>query len=303
MSSDRYSRNTALFGVVGQNSIASTPVVIVGLGGLGSHIAVLLALLGVQRFLLVDHDWITESSMNRVVTAIDSDVAERTYKTAAAERAILAINPNATVVRIEARIEDPRVALGAWRGATVFGCIDSDPARIALLDKCSQRGLPLFDLATDTDTDDRTMRPTYGGRMVLNNGQGCVVCLGVLDQRGMAEERMSDQQKDEHRKMYGVDADGLEGTGPAVVSLNATVASLAVTEFMHFVTGIVEPERQLTYLGEARLIRKSKDAGVGGCYYCSLYNGKSGQTHRFAQDTGNPSEAAKSPNSIAADRE
>jgi len=48
--SDRYSRNEGMLGADGQQAIARTAVAIIGLGGLGSHIAVQLAYLGTQKF-------------------------------------------------------------------------------------------------------------------------------------------------------------------------------------------------------------------------------------------------------------
>src|SRR4051812_21443155 len=78
--SERYSRNEELFGASGQAAIAARPVAIMGLGGLGAHVAQQLAYLGTEDFLLVDHDHVTTSSMNRLVTADDADVAAATPK-------------------------------------------------------------------------------------------------------------------------------------------------------------------------------------------------------------------------------
>ncbi len=73
-------RNEALFGAEGQRRIAQTKVAIVGLGGLGSHVAQQLAYLGVADYALVDPDIVTDSSLNRLVGAIDADVAEEMKK-------------------------------------------------------------------------------------------------------------------------------------------------------------------------------------------------------------------------------
>jgi molybdopterin-synthase adenylyltransferase len=80
MSNGRYSRNEALFGVEGQKKIAATKVAIIGLGGLGSHVAQQLAYLGVQHYAPVDFDIVTNSSMNRLIGALDADVTEKTKK-------------------------------------------------------------------------------------------------------------------------------------------------------------------------------------------------------------------------------
>ena len=70
---DRFSRNIALFGHAGQKRISASAVGVVGLGGLGSHVAQQLVYLGVRDLTYVDDDQITTSSLNRVVTAIEDD--------------------------------------------------------------------------------------------------------------------------------------------------------------------------------------------------------------------------------------
>src|SRR5438270_12650124 len=94
MTEGRYSRNIALFGSEGQQRIAATRVAIVGLGGLGSHVAQQLAYLGVVRYGLIDGDVVTESSLNRVVGAVPRDVLAMTPKVQSARRLIKSIQPD-----------------------------------------------------------------------------------------------------------------------------------------------------------------------------------------------------------------
>jgi hypothetical protein len=54
-----------------------------------------------------------------------------------------------------------------------------------------------------------------------------------------------------------------------VVSVNGTVASIAVTEFMTYVSGLREPAAQLTYRGDLQVIRRSVDKPEPGCYFCT----------------------------------
>jgi hypothetical protein len=48
-------------------------------------------------------------------------------------------------------------------------------------------------------------------------------------------------------------------TGPMVVSVNGVVASLAVTEFMVFVTGVREPVAHLIYKGHVATVGRNND--------------------------------------------
>jgi molybdopterin/thiamine biosynthesis adenylyltransferase len=263
---DRYSRNEGLFGVEGQNAIANTAVTIAGLGGLGSHVAQQLAYLGTRRFALIDHDHVTESSMNRVVTGEHEDVAAATLKVDAARRRILAINPEAEVHAVPELIDHPDAMEALDAADVAFGCVDNDFARLQLTRLCSSRALPLFDLATDVDTT--TTPVIFGGRVVFCCGDGCLVCLGVLDQEQLARATMTTEQAEAHERIYGIGRAALAGTGPMVVSINGTVASMAVTEFIAFRTGLRSVNRHIAYYGNTSQIRFVGDPPATDCYYC-----------------------------------
>lgn len=265
---DRFSRNKALFGADGQRRIAATPVVVVGLGGLGSHVAQQLAYLGVRDFTLVDHDIVTDSSLNRVVTAVDADVADELAKVCAATRLIRAVAPDAEIDARPGRLTDEADAIRS--DAVVFGCLDDDVDRVDLLGLTVEAGVPYLDLASDTGGEDDD--PWYGGRTVLSDGEGCLVCLrDVLDREELGRAGLADAQREVRDRTYGVGADALHGTGPAVVSINGVVASLGVTEFMCLVTGLRAPERQLTYRADQAVVKRSRDAGDPECWYCSRW--------------------------------
>ena len=263
--SDRYSRNESLFGLDGQRAIAETRVAVVGMGGLGSHVVQQLAYLGTEDFALADDDHVTTSSMNRLVTADDSDVAAETAKVEAARRRIHAINPGAKV-----RVYDATLDVAAdelLQGVDiVFGCVDNDLTRLALTRHCAKRALPLFDAATDVDTEATPM--TFGGRVVCCTGNGCLVCLDVLDQKALARAAQTPEQARADEAIYGVRRTALGTSGPMVVSINGTVASLAVTEFIALVTGLRPVTRYQTYYGHSSRIMTSRDEAIPDCYYC-----------------------------------
>jgi hypothetical protein len=267
MIESRYSRNEALFGPEGQEKIAATKVTIVGLGGLGSHIAQQLAYLGVETQTPVDFDVVTSSSMNRLVGAIDADVPAKTKKVIVAKRMIEAINPATRVEPVDAKIDTAEAEAAVAAADVVFGCLDRDLPRLKLTKLCSRYAKPLFDLATDTGGDGDDL--WYGGRIVFANGSGCLVCRNLLDQAEMTRESMSPEQREVHDHIYGVERGALGETGPMVVSINGVVASLAVTEWMVFVTGMREPLPHLIYRGHAGTVGRSNDVPEPGCYFCS----------------------------------
>jgi molybdopterin/thiamine biosynthesis adenylyltransferase len=262
----RYSRNIALFGAEGQKKIAVTKVVIVGLGGLGSHVAQQLAYIGVVDLALVDHDVVTCSSLNRLIGAIESDVDDETPKVSVGKRLITQIQTTAVVDALEADVSDERVP-GLVAGADiVFGCLDRDLPRLKLTEICARQAKPYFDLASDTGGEGADS--WYGGRVVVCDGTRCLSCLDLLDQGQMARDEMSPEQRAADDGIYGINREALDQTGPAVVSINGVVASLAVTEFMAMVTGIREPVAHLIYRGDLTRLTRSTDAPHEGCWYC-----------------------------------
>src|SRR5438093_1196106 len=81
-----------------------------------------------------------------------------------------------------------------------------------------------------------------GGRVVFaKDGERCLSCLGELDQHALARATMTAEQRVADDKIYGIERNALTDGGPSVVSVNGVVASLAVTEFMAWKTGLRAP--------------------------------------------------------------
>lgn len=269
MDDQRFSRNVALFGRDGQDRIVATNVGLVGLGGLGSHVAQQLSYLGVGELTYVDDDVVTLSSMNRVVGAVEADVGE-TKKVFVAERLTRQVLSSAVVRPITERLQSDAARDGLSRCGSIFSCLDDDLARLELIELCARAKVPFFDLATDTGRD--ADGPWYGGRVLFSgDGERCPFCMDLLDQDAMARQGMDEMQREVDRRIYGVERGGMDGTGPAVVGLNGVVASLAVMEWMVWVTGLRAPLPLLQYRGRLGIVTTSQDAPSEGCYYCGLW--------------------------------
>jgi hypothetical protein len=265
----RYDRNTMLFGTSGQNRIKAARVGVAGLGGLGCHLVLHLAYLGVTRYVLVDGDRASSHSLNRLVTAYPDDIGQ--YKTDLAERLIRAINPQAEVINVRHHLPHPD-ALDALRGVDlILGGLDNDAPRLHLTDLASQRRIAYIDAATDTHADGGSLE--YGGRVITAGiGPGCLLCLDHLDQRQIRQATMTDEERAADAAIYGVPAGALDGAGPAVVTINGVVASLAATEAMVHLTGLRAPNKQLTYRADQGGVRINLDPPIlPACPYCARW--------------------------------
>lgn len=273
MADARYARHIALFGAEGQARIAAASVAIVGLGGLGCHVAQQLAYLGVVDFALVDHDEVSVSNLNRLVGATLADVGAAKVEVAA--RTIRDAQPDATVVSLAVPFKTGLPSVATQRLTVLLGCVDDDASRLELVRAAAINALPYIDLASDVGPEGE-----FGGRVVFaKDGERCLSCLGELDQHELARAQMTEEQRRADDKIYGVDRGALDDGGPSVVSVNGVVASLAVTEFMAWRTGLREPVGFLNYRGDRGTVGRRADPERSYCHYCM---GLWGSAHKDA---------------------
>ena len=73
---DRYSRQIILkkIGIIGQKQLLKSSVLIVGVGGLGSPIAIYLAALGIGNIGIIDKDIVETSNLSRQIIFSNNDI-------------------------------------------------------------------------------------------------------------------------------------------------------------------------------------------------------------------------------------
>ncbi len=97
----RYSRQTLLpgFGIEGQERLLASSVLVVGLGGLGSPVAMYLAAAGVGRLLLADFDAVDLSNLQRQILHTSERIGMP--KADSARIALQALNPEVELVSVK----------------------------------------------------------------------------------------------------------------------------------------------------------------------------------------------------------
>lgn len=261
----RFDRNVRLFGAEGQDQLGKLTVAIVGIGGLGTHVVQQAALLGVGRFLLIDHETLDETNLNRYVGVYAADIGQPKVHLGA--RLVRMLNPTAIVEPIQAMLQSEAAFDAMRRADIIVGCLDTDGARLICIEVAAAAGKPYLDLASDILTEGAI---SYGGRMVFSFiGDGCLVCRNVLD-LDAARFELDPNAAAAHEAIYGVPRTDLrQHAGPSVVSINGVVASLAITELMLHVTGIRPARTELTYRAELGKVFTSADTAPADCYFCS----------------------------------
>lgn len=266
MTNNRFDRNTRFFGEAGQRRLRETRCTVVGAGGLGTHVIQQIALLGVAAILPIDREELDDTNRNRYIGAYQDDPIPGSLKVDLAERLVYEIDPEIEVVKVRDSFISNEGYSAIKTADVVFGCLDTEGARLILTEVCSAYAKIYIDLASDILPSDP---PDYGGRVCVSiDGQSCLSCLSVIDKEEAGQELGGEIERQNREAIYGVDRTHLAGSGPAVVSINGVVASLAVTEFMALVTGLRAPYRLLNYNGRLGRVTVSIDEPAEDCWYC-----------------------------------
>jgi adenylyltransferase/sulfurtransferase len=142
---DRYSRHIIMpqVGPSGQRKIMESSVLIIGAGGLGSPIAVYLALAGIGKIGIVDFDTVDISNLQRQILHQNDDIGKS--KALSAKETINAYNPDVEVVTHEVPITSDNAMEIIGQYDYIINGADNFAARYLVNDTCYFLKKPLVD--------------------------------------------------------------------------------------------------------------------------------------------------------------
>ena len=141
----RYSRHIIMpqVGSAGQRTLLDSRVLIIGAGGLGSPVAIYLALAGIGTLGIVDYDVVDVTNLQRQILHHDADIGRS--KVESARETLLAYNPDLEVVTYEEPItSENAMEMMAGFDVVVSGA-DNFAARYLINDAAYLSGKPLVD--------------------------------------------------------------------------------------------------------------------------------------------------------------
>ncbi len=139
----RFMRTELILGADNLKRLRDATVAVVGLGGVGGHAAEALARSGVGRLILIDHDVVAVSNLNRQVVALESTLG-RPKVDVMAER-IAQINPDCQVLTHQAFYSrESHNHLLQEAPHFVADAIDSVGAKADLIEVCLSQGIPII---------------------------------------------------------------------------------------------------------------------------------------------------------------
>jgi len=281
-SDEKVSRQVLMIGAQGQEYVKQTKVAIVGLGGLGSQVAQMLAHLGVRDFTLIDFDKVGAMNLNRLVGAEPKDLGK--YKVDISERMIrrIAGKSSLRIQRFETDIRDERSLNALKEVDVIFGCVDRDGPRLILNEFSLAYIIPYIDCAFGIIVESNVIKEA-GGRVILVQLDGpCLLCCKEIDIEAASDD-LAPTEELKVRKSQGY-VSGADIPSPSVISLDGTIASLAITEFLALVTGFRHAQIYTFYdMLEQRVVPRLVKPDPK-CVACSVRGlGDKANIERYAQ--------------------
>lgn len=137
---ERFRRNYGLFSVMAMRRLLGARVLLAGCGGLGGHVAGLLARLGVGSLVLCDPDSFAESNLNRQAFCTESALGQPKAEVAARAIRDMASHVEASAYVLAVNSDNlPGLLVGA---DAALDCLDSVTDKRLLEDACLRAGVP-----------------------------------------------------------------------------------------------------------------------------------------------------------------
>jgi len=140
----RYSRQILLpqIGIEGQQRLLAARVLVIGMGGLGSPVAMYLAASGVGHLVLVDYDKVELSNLQRQI--VHTSDRQGMHKVVSAQHTLGALNPEVQVTAIAEQLDPEALLAQVQLADAVVDCSDNFATRFALNRVCVANKTPLI---------------------------------------------------------------------------------------------------------------------------------------------------------------
>ena len=140
---EQFSRTAILLGEDGVRKLQRATVAVFGLGGVGGQVAESLARCGVGTLILIDHDTVSVSNINRQVIAVTDTVGRK--KTAVMKERILSINPSAVVIEKDLFfLPDCKEEIITPELDYVADCIDTVSGKLEIIEQANRLDVPVI---------------------------------------------------------------------------------------------------------------------------------------------------------------
>lgn len=279
-----FDRQARAFTSAFQPIIKRLHVGVVGVGGTGSAVCEQLIRLGIGRLTVIDNGLFESSNVNRVYgsSVFDAELA----KVNIVARSAAEIGLGAEVRAKKGHLSFRSVVAQLLDCDVVFGCTDDEWGRSILNRLAIWYEIPVFDMGVAIDTDAAGKIVSIQGRVTtLLPGAACLLCRRRISTARIHAESIvaTNPAEAAHLKREGYLVN-IDEPAPAVICFTTAVASAAVAELLHRLTGFQGQERTSTevvlFLDQTR-IRTNATPPSPDCFCAQTGNWGRGDAKRF----------------------
>jgi molybdopterin/thiamine biosynthesis adenylyltransferase len=225
------------------NIIRSFRIGCVGAGGLMNPFIIQAMHHGFKNFIIIDHDRLEEHNLNRFLGAKLKNVGS--YKTDILKNNLLIYDPSIKIETSNISFpEEGTEKLLSTCDMIVCG-VDNDYTRVNVQLLALTLTKPLLDMGSGifllNNTSLFPQVDERGGQIRLSiPGNGCLVCMGL----NLSAVKDFKQEGFDRIRGYIV---GTDLTPPSIITLNSTIASIALKMFVDYITGVHLSTKHIKY--------------------------------------------------------
>jgi hypothetical protein len=263
-----FDRQVRAFGSDIQSLLQRLHIGVVGCGGTGSAVAEQLIRLGVGKLTVADGQAFEKTNINRVYgsTFKDDGIPKVELINRLAQQIGLGTDMNA----IPHPISFASTINQMKNTDLIFGCTDDHWGRSILTKLAVYYGIPIFDLGVKIDSKDGIIKSIQGRVTILLGHYACLFCRERINGKDVQIESLAELDPEQLKRLIKAGyADELPDPSPAVISFTTMIASLAISEFIHRLTGYMGNDRhsnEVLMLFDQLKIRTNRVFSKEGCF-------------------------------------
>lgn len=136
-------RTALIYGKETLEALENKKVMVVGLGGVGGYVVEALTRMGIGHFILIDHDVVSESNINRQLIATYQTIGQK--KINVMKERMLTIQPEVDVKTLDMFVLPENIDSINFEGVDyIVDAIDCVTAKIALILKAKELNIPII---------------------------------------------------------------------------------------------------------------------------------------------------------------
>lgn len=227
-------RHAQAFGDLTTRRLRRMSAAVIGCSGTGSIVIEQLVRLGIGRLVIVDDDIVKDLNLNRILNATQADAHAGKLKVDTICEAIAKIGLGTAVERFATNLANVDAVRAVAGCDVIFGCVDTAEGRFMANLLATYYVLPYVDVGVALDADDTgEITQVCGYVHYLQPGASSLLSRVAITMEEVMAESLKRQNPDHYaeRRKDGY-IQNVQEDRPAVISVNAVLAGMAVNELL-----------------------------------------------------------------------